>query len=263
MPDTLSVAVYGRNRLDDKSSWAAILGEVERAAPVLVPVRWGEGEPPRERWVDAETAAARATGPMAFRGKTASGGTVHILKRQMPFDLHTWYEMNVPFEGVEPAAVVSMFKAIAAIMDANYGHLHLLHPPAWGDTHLRFARVYDGEARLSVPPWLLELYLPGIYWGTILGPDYVGLFGRDTIAGAPCEVVEDIGDDRFYLQTTADLNDCRDANDRYVDAAREVMDHLGHDAFVDLADYRRIGRTPDLSYLRDTDPPRPYKPLVP
>jgi hypothetical protein len=62
---------------------------------------------------------------------------------------------------------------------------------------------------------------------------------------------------------TESLADCIDDNDRYIAAARAVMDHLGHDAFVDPSDHLRPGRTPDFSHLRDKPPPRPYKPLAP
>jgi hypothetical protein len=263
MPDTLSFAVYGRNRLDDESSWLSLFESLEQDAPWLVPRRWGEAEPLRQKWAGASATASRAAGRGSFRGETDSGGTIHILKRQTPFDLHTWFQVDVPFDEAQSEAAIALFKSIASIMDANYGHLHLLHPQAWGDTHLRYARIYDGEARLSVPPWVLELYLPNIYWGTVLGPDYITLFGAQVIASAPCKVVDPFDEDRFYLQATAALTDCRETGDGYVGVARAVMDHLGRDAFVDPAHYQRRGRAPDFSYLRDEEPPRPYKPLAP
>ncbi|HEV2757729.1 MAG TPA: hypothetical protein VG318_18370 [Actinomycetota bacterium] len=263
MPPTLAFAVYGRAPMDG-ARWHAVLENLERTAPALAPSRWGVAEPARTKWAGTEAAAAGAADGGSFFGHVGDRGTIRITGRQTPFDLHTWCELNVPAADEALASVVDAFKTIAVAMDANYGHLHLLDPGAWGDTHLRYARVYDREGpRLSVPPWLLELYLPNLYWGTVFGPEYVKLFGADAVGATPAAAVEELSADHFFLQATANLTDCRDDNAAYVEAARRMMEHLGRDAFVDPADYRRPGRTPDFSHMREKPPPRPYKPLPP
>ncbi|MDQ3916125.1 MAG: hypothetical protein M3323_12510 [Actinomycetota bacterium] len=263
MPDNVALAVYGRAHLDDLVVWKKLLSAIE-AVPAFTPERWGDDEASMNMWDGVDRAAPAAADALGFWGWTAGGGTVQVRDRQTRFDLHSWLEINAPVDAVQSADIVRAFGAFATALDANYGHLHLLYPPAWGDSNLRYVRRYgEAGARLSIPPWILELYLPNVYWGSILGPDYVAMFGRDKIRTTPCAVVEELPGGRFFLQATGDLNDCRTSHDDYVDAARAAMDHLGPDAFLDPRDYRRPGRTPDFSYLREEDPPRPYVPLAP
>jgi hypothetical protein len=259
---TLALAVYGRAPLDEPR-WTSILEALERE-PALTPARWGDAEPGRSKWTGAGPAAAASADAGSFWGKLGDRGTVRVVGRQTPFDVHTWFELNAPVDDAALDGAVGVFKDVALALDANYGHLHLLDAAAWGDTHLRYARVYEREGpRLSVPPWILELYLPGIYWGTVLGPEYVSMFGRDKIATAPAASVEELDAEHYFLQATEELTDCRDDNDAYVGAARKTMEHLGLDAFLDPSDFRRPGRAPDFSHMRGAPPPRPYKPLAP
>jgi hypothetical protein len=47
---------------------------------------------------------------------------------------------------------------------------------------------------------VLRHWLPDVFWGTVFGPPYVALFGKDRLLSAPVAVAEEIADDMIYVQ---------------------------------------------------------------
>jgi hypothetical protein len=260
---TVSLGVFGRDPLSDEQRWADVFAAIDELVPVLAPKRWDADEPLRKKW-EGERSAREAGHMGGLLAVPKAGGNLTMDRKNAPVGCHTSLRIDAPApDDLEQAALVDLLRRLAVAMDANYGYLHLLPPPPWKSGRVRYADHYEGHTSLLIPEWILELYLPNIYWGNVFGVDYVGFFGRDRLLSAPAAVVDLFDDDRFYFQATERLADCLDDNERYVVASRAVMDHLGRDAFVDPAHYQRPGRTPDFSYLRDEAPPRPYKPLPP
>jgi hypothetical protein len=261
----VSLGVYGRDPLEAPDPWLGVTDALEAAAPALRPEWWIYDEPRRKRWAGEETAREAAEAG-DLEARLAGGGTLSMARKTAAFECHTRVTVNTPAsDELDQSTLVELVQRVSSAVDANYAYLHLLHPPAWNGRRLRYGVDFSGrgDVELSIPAWLLELYLPAIYWGTVLGPDYVDLFGADRLAATPCAVASEFEPGRWWLQATEQLTDCVDANDRYVEAANAVMSHLGREAFVDPANYRRPGRTPDFSHLRTQAPPRPYVPLRP
>jgi hypothetical protein len=261
----ISLGAYGRDPLEAVDPWLRVTAALESAAPSLQPEWWIYDEPRQRRWAgDDSVRAAAESGDLHARLR--GGGDLLMARKTADFICHTQVTVNTPAAGdLDQAALAGLLRQLAGAVDANYAFLHLLHPPAWEGNRLPYAVDLSGrgDMELVIPPWLLELYLPNVYWGTVLGPDYVDLFGAARLAGAPCAVVEEFEPGRWYLQATERLSDCADAHDRYASAADAVMDHLGRQAFVDPAGYRQPGLTPDFSHLRAQPPPRPYVAIRP
>jgi len=256
----VSIQVMGRDPLEEPAACRAVFAAVEEEAPQWMPARWDETEPIRRKW-DGPDEPCASWDIMTRAAKGAA--QLDLQRRRQAFHTHTNLDVRGAAAGLASDAVVRLFRRACSAMDADYGLLHLLHPPAWGETRPRYVVSFDGIPEVSIPPWVLQLYLPGIYWAAVLGPSYVELFGEELLAGAPCHLLEEYEPGRFYLQMTPDLYDCRDDYWAVVETAGAVMDHLGRDAFVDPARYQQPGRTPDFSYLRQADPPRPFVPLQP
>lgn len=256
----LFLQVMGRDSLEGPGPWRALFEAIDEHAPRWTPVKWDQYEPLRRKWAGADEACA-AQGILA---RAAHGqAELEMGRRASDYDAHASFELGAVGAGVATERVVPLLQRACSAMDADYGFLHLLHPPAWGQTRPRYVSYYNDEPWLLVPPWVLQLYLPGIYWATVLGPAYVDLFGEELLRSAPCHVAEEYEPGRFYLQMTPELGDCRDDYLTVVEAAEAVMDHLGRDAFVDPDRYREPGRAPDFRSLRRADPPRPFVPLQP
>jgi hypothetical protein len=262
---SVSLEAYGRDPLEATEPWLDVVAALDAAAPSLRPGSWIYDEPRRKPWAGDKTAREAAEAG-DLQARLAGGGTLWMARKAAAFQCHSHVTLTTAAsDELDQSTLVELVQRLTHAVDANYGYLHLLHPPAWEGRRLRYAVDFSGrgEMQLAIPPWLLELYLPNVYWGTVLGPDYVELFGVERLAGAPGAVVQEFEPGHWYLQATERLLDCADANDRYVEAANSIMSHLGRDAFVDPADYRRPGRTPDFSHLRTQEPPRPYVAIRP
>lgn len=95
---------------------------------------------------------------------------------------------------------------------------------------------------------VLRHWLPDIFWGTVFGPPYVALFGKDRLLSAPVAVAEEIGEDMVYIQLTDGVADV--ANDPAGMALRRkaFKDYIGVDAFFELGrgydDHSRLDHGP-------------------
>ena len=141
---------------------------------------------------------------------------------------------------------VEFLLAVSGILRPDFAYLHLF-------TEEQFSAIpynmYSPFRQRGVATLLLRRYLPDLCWGTVFGPPYVRLFGRDVLLSAPVYRAQEIAQDTIYLQLSESLADLQTQYPA-VDAVRQATkEHLGTDAFLnmELGQYHTY-RTPEFAF---------------
>lgn len=146
-------------------------------------------------------------------------------------DTHANIHLTVELEEVEQQALVNYLKKSSVDLRADFALLDV-HTPSYSE----FARI-SGSAKYSdriyVTTHGLRHWLPDIFWGTVFGPPYVALFGKDKLLSAPVAVAEQISDDMIYIQLTDRLADVASDPVDMAERRKAFKDHLGVDAFFE------------------------------
>jgi hypothetical protein len=93
----------------------------------------------------------------------------------------------------------------------------------------------------------LKRSLPGLYWFNFLGPDYVDLMGRESIASAPAPIVEELGGG-FCIGLGDDPGSW--STREYQQRESAVLAHVGESFFFSKADPGRLTRAPAFGGAR-------------
>ena len=81
------------------------------------------------------------------------------------------------------------------------------------------------------PSYLLQKYIPDVYWMTILGAPYVEMFGRSKLLSAPVHRAEAIGESIVMFQLTPTIKDGSADPARHGEAKVQLKTFLGENAF--------------------------------
>ena len=210
-----------------------LMGLLEELMPEWMPGRWGHDEPLRrtyspdvleEAWSDElmwKGVGARANG-MIFRPRGPRERYGVILVDADPVE-------------VDASRAIMLLERLGLAFDGVYGFLHLATRPDLKGAAPASVGYLDGVPLLSTPEIQLRRWLPDLYWGNLLGPPYVELFGRERIESAPAHTVKQVGPDLYYLQLSEQLEDLRDRWDEVAAVRAAVKQHLGANAFWDTA----------------------------
>lgn len=112
----------------------------------------------------------------------------------------------------------------------EFGYVHGHPPQATLDTD-RYCRNMMPFSQ-GITTHHLRDGIPDCPWALLLGPSYVGLFGRERVLGTPADRIVPMGA-ALYLQLTGTITDVverRDQFDRIRDATKS---HLNKNAFRD------------------------------
>lgn len=100
-------------------------------------------------------------------------------------------------------------------------------------------------SRFMVVTHLLRHWLPDVFWGTVFGPAYVRLFGKERLLSAPAYLVEDIGPEMVYVQLTEKLADAANHSEALQLAREAFKMHFDNNAFfISGRGYDRLQRGP-------------------
>lgn len=168
--------------------------------------------------------------------------------------------LNLTVQGIsEEAGLVSFIKRGAIEAEADLAIIDGLSEHYRGFAEDSGCGLYGHI--LTPVTHLLEHWLPDLYWGTVFGPAYVRLFGRDRLMSCPAYGIEELDEEMIYVQLTPSLSDAY-SSPLQLDAARlAVKAHLGADAFYnreegyDWIDHPELAghrfRTPQFCLLPD------------
>jgi hypothetical protein len=102
----------------------------------------------------------------------------------------------------------------------------------------------------------LEKGIPGVYWGNYFGPFYVEWFGREKFETLPCMEKRWLDTGGIFFTTAPTPFEWDTPTARQLQQA--VKDHLGADAFFDIATVRGLIR--ELEPIPETMAPEQFQP---
>lgn len=250
----LFLHVLSPRPLTEPGDGEAILQLFDQWAPEWAPGRWGFAEPFEP--ADRERMTAVWDDGIMWYG-TGEGRPLTSFSAASSRRHFSHLGVSSPSGLVEGDRAAALLRALASRTGAVYGFAHRLVPDDLASTEARSASNTDvGPSMHTDGRSLAQSGLPNVWWANIFGPPVVELLGAERIATAPAHLVEQLGDDLWYVQLTESILD-NDADFAQFDAARAaVKAHLGPDAFYDhrkgrAGPYRTI-RLPEL-------PPRPAR----
>jgi hypothetical protein len=227
--------VLTRAQLRSPEEGRALMALLEEVAPDWLPGRWGHDEPLSRTYEGpSQIDELWAEDELLWRGRNAKvqGWVAQPHARQRYGLVH----LGADSRTLDVAQAVTALERLGLAFEADYGFLHLVTPnDRRGAAPGSVEYVADDEPSLFVAEHRLSRWLPDIYWGNLLGPPYVELFGRERILSAPAQQVEQVGPELFYLQLTERLEDLRDHWDDVAAVRDEVKRHLGENAFWNAA----------------------------
>ncbi len=112
--------------------------------------------------------------------------------------------------------------------------------------------AYGEIVNCSLPKWCepidLNLRIPELHWGVILGKAYIDMFGKDKLLNTPCYKVEEINDNTIVLYLSKSVFEPIFSNVR-----EEVKEYLGRDCFVEegkTSHYYKNGKVPEFNFSK-------------
>lgn len=115
-----------------------------------------------------------------------------------------------------------LVKDLALIVDAAYGDIRNMSFPGWD------------------LPFDLFKRLPDVPWGSLYGPPYISMFGRECIVTAPFHRIDEVGPSHLWLQASPSVLVPVDEETR-----ARIRQHLGEEAFMSMGRWRYAsGRAP-------------------
>ena len=207
---------------------------LEELVPEWMPARWGHDEPLRRTYTP-ELLEEAWSDELMWKGAGARANGM-IFRPRGPRERYGAIVLAADSSDVDVSRAVALLERLGLAFDGVYGFFHrVTRRDLVGAGPNSVEYLASDEANLFVPEIQLRRWLPDLYWGNLLGPPYVELFGRERIESAPAYTVKQVGPDLYYLQLSERLEDLRDRWDE-VDAVRAaVKQHLGANAFWDPA----------------------------
>jgi hypothetical protein len=123
--------------------------------------------------------------------------------------------------------------------------------PAYGEVLLpEMAKKYDHPLFSNITPGIdLERALPSIYWALFLGPEYVEMFGRQSVSSAPASRTELLSDGGALFVLSPSPFDYLTNRCSIEKAQNALQSHLGENAF--FAWPERTGRVPRFRWVEE------------
>ncbi len=147
-------------------------------------------------------------------------------------DTHALIDFVAELDQIDQAALVAWLKAMSVRTNA---HLALMDAmtPGYQEFAMSSGSAPTGERSL-VTTHILRHWLPDIFWGTVFGPPYVALFGKEELLNAPAAAAEEIGLDMIYIQLTNNVGDVVNDPEGMALKRKAFKDHVAVDAFFEL-----------------------------
>jgi len=144
-------------------------------------------------------------------------------------DTHAWINLTTELGQVGQDSLVAYLKRASVRTEADFALLDALSA-SYGDFAIESQSArYSKE--FTVMTHLLRHWLPDIFWGTVFGPAYVRLFGKERLLTAPAYVVEELGPEMVYVQLTERIDDAVNDYEKLQLSRQLFKDHLHSNAF--------------------------------
>jgi len=249
----VSLNVLSPKALYDPAEFARSVKGFCDYLPEITPERWGWREPLDQRFDASDLTLLIPPGHqhcetvdwVRTRKPKAEGSFRVRWRSRSPkvLDTHSCVNFAVELGQLDQEHLVGWLKAASIQSDA---HIALL------DVFAEYRRSFLMESgavpsgnRFFLVTHVLRHWLPDVFWGTVFGPPYVALFGKERLLRAPAFSVEEIAQDTIYVQLTDNMSDIVEASARVDDSRAEFKKHVGIDAFYEVGrSYDRLARGP-------------------
>jgi len=234
----LTVSVFSPLSLAKPNDFLDTVRTFCRLLPQVRPTNWGWSEPLKQEFDEEHLdklvpehgsstttywqrrKRPKAEGLFSVRWRSASP-KVH--------DTHSRVSFTVELGQVEQEALVAYLKEASIRSRADFAFVDAL-TPEYGE----FARESDSAPYRDgflVVTHVLRHWLPDVFWGTVFGPPYVRLFGKERLLTAPAYCVQELGPNTVYVQLTERIADTVEDHEG-VQARRKLFkEHLRSNAF--------------------------------
>lgn len=220
--------------------------------PETLPEKWGWWEP-LKRSFNAEDLSdlvhANGVCETLFwkRRKTpkaeGSFGVRWLSKTPLVNSTHGTIRITSELKQIDQTTLVSYLKSASVRSAADFAYIDVL-VEAYKDFGVQNGSVPYRESFLFATH-LLRHWLPDVFWGTVFGPPYVRLLGKDRLLSAPAYLVEELGPETVYVQLTENLTDVADDGNAIQSVRTSFKQHFRDDVFfVPEKAYDRSERGP-------------------
>ena len=107
--------------------------------------------------------------------------------------------------------------------------------------------IHERRMPVFVPCYLLDFFLPNLFWSQTFGPTYVALFGKERLLSCPAYSVLEWPNGSISIQLTAEMSDTQNSLPEFREARANAKAHLGDD--INFSEEKgRFGKylTPDF-----------------
>lgn len=158
-------------------------------------------------------------------------------------DTHSTISFSTEFGQVPQADLISYLKIASVRSNADFAFVDALTEP-YREFSIESGSAPYGE-RFMIVTHLLRHWLPDVFWGTVFGPAYVRLWGKERLLTAPAYIVEELAPEMIYVQLTEKIGDVLE-DEAAVRHRRELFKgHFPSDAFfISGQGYDRLQRGP-------------------
>jgi len=209
-----------------------------RLLPQVRPTNWGWWEPLNQQFDDQNLSKlvppSGSCEPVHWqrRSRPKAEGAFFVRWRSgspRVHDTHSKIDFTVELGQVEQEALVAYLKEASVRSKADFAFVDAL-TPEYGE----FARE-SGSAPYRdgflFATHLLRHWLPDIFWGTVFGPPYVHLFGKERLLTAPAYSVQELGPETIYVQLTGRIADVVEDHEGVQSCRKLFKEHLRSNAF--------------------------------
>lgn len=177
------------------------------------------------------------------------------------YDTHSSIEIRVYSEKYQTNLISFLQKmSIEAAVDVAY-------IDARTDLYAPFGRRngITPYSIMSLVTHYMRHWFPDMLWAMVFGKPYIDLFGQERLLSVPAYKVEELAEDKIFVQLTPSLNDLFDNFDTVMKAREAAKQHLGPECFFQekLAyEWRehpekagKVFRVPKFKLIEDIPPP--------
>lgn len=227
-----------------------VLGLWMDVAPQLFPDRWGVHEPVKAVLSRDTVEEALTKWEMTFLLKRVALPrlTSGIRMQYGPHRRHsTWsIDSQESLSDYDLATLLKLFRTASLTISADFGFIHSIT-----ESEIERGRssgtIFVEDLRrksefIYVSSFVLQKYIPDIYWMTIFGTPYVEMLSEERLLSAPVHKTQKLADGSILLQLTPCLKDIGQDEVAFEKQRQLVREHLNNDAFYDPA------RGPEAKY---------------
>jgi len=220
--------------------------------PLMLPEQWGWWEP-----LDRSFDAGNLTDLIPEKGACE---TVYWQRKRSPkmegtFDVR-WQSKSTQVSSthakigftselgkIDQTTLLGYLKTASEYSKADFAFVDVL-AEQYRDFAIASGSAPYGE-RFMFFTHLLRHWLPDVFWGTVFGPPYVRLLGKDRLLSAPAYLVEELGAETIYVQLTENLTDVVEDGNAIQSFRTAFKQHFRDDVFfVPEKAYDRSERGP-------------------